>query len=99
VAAEDLYAAFDNDRAAAEQRFKNRPLAVTGLVARVGRNEAGVAYVQLRADGAFGGVRCFFHRHPADRLPAIRVDQQVTVRGLCVGDLGYVHLLDCELMP
>jgi hypothetical protein len=56
VAAEDLFTAFDKDRANAELRFKNRPLAVPGVVARVGRNEAGVAYVQLEADGASGGV-------------------------------------------
>jgi hypothetical protein len=99
VAAEDLCAAFDKDRADAALRFKNRPLAVTGIVAKVGRDDAGVAFVLLEAEGAFGGVRCHFHRDPAGALPVVQVGQQVTVRGLCIGGAVYVHLLDCELLP
>jgi hypothetical protein len=93
VAAEDLYAAFVKDRAAAALRFKGRPLAVTGIVAEVGRNDAGVAYGRLEAEGSFGGVLCHFHRHPEGSLPAVRVGQAITVRGLCIGGFGHVHLL------
>jgi hypothetical protein len=99
VAAEDLHAAFDKDRAAAEQRLKDRPLAVTGIVAKVGRNDAGVAYVLLESDRAGGGVLCYFRGHLTDPLPAVRVGQEATVRGFCTGRVGHVHLLDCELLP
>jgi hypothetical protein len=104
VAAADLIREFENDPAAADQKYADKYLEVTGVVERGGRGRHDARFVILHAgdEGAKIKIECFFDsagRADEARIERLSKGQTVTIRGEYDGRVSNVQLRDCELVP
>ncbi|MFM8272060.1 MAG: OB-fold protein [Gemmata sp.] len=97
VSAENLDAEFQSNVIAAELKYKDKVLEVTGKVARVTR-ETGQTTVTLELVSGEGTktVNCTFAEKAKYTLAQAERGQNITVRGLCTGRINkVVQLKDC----
>jgi len=94
VPANDLFLAYEADENAANEKYLNKVVEVTGLVREVKTNEAGFPVVVLETDDMMFGVICEFEsKNP---LPKdVQVGALITIKGLCNGKLLDVVLNRC----
>lgn len=96
VGATELFAAYEADEAAANDRFLSKNLAVSGEVADVSTTESGVTTVSLVAGGLLGGVAC--ELAPGQSAEGLSPGQQTTIKGFCSGLLMDVVLSRCVIV-
>jgi hypothetical protein len=104
VAAADLTREFQADPDAADQKYADKFLEVTGVVERIGRGRGDARFVILHAgdEAAKVKVECFFDlagRADEARVERLTKGQTVTIRGEYDGRVSNVQLRDCELVP
>jgi len=88
VTATELVKAYQNE-AAADERFKDRKVWVTGYVLRTGRGTLGTPYVELDPGKTEGGaVRCFFERGRTLTVEELKENQEVTIEGRVFAKTG-----------
>ena len=102
VGAAQLGRDYQDDPAAADEKYRGQTLEVTGVIEEVGRDKAGTWCVLLRGEEGAGGqrVECSFDEADEDdaaQLARLRKGQEVTLRGRCEGGQGRVRLRDCAL--
>jgi len=93
VQAKLLFSEFSSNEQAANKKYLNKALEVTGEVATVDQNQDKQKYIVLKTDDAFNGVMCTMR--DSNQVPA--VGQTVTVKGFCSGFTSDVKLTDCML--
>ena len=97
VTSETLYAEYAANEAAANTRYLNKVLAVTGELTSQEKNQDGQTVAVLRGapgdDMLAGGVMCTL-REKDVALPA---GATITLKGFCNGFANDVHLSDCVL--
>ncbi|MBP3960337.1 hypothetical protein J8F10_34345 [Gemmata sp. G18] len=84
---------------AAESRYKDKVLEVTGKVVRVIREDGKLQYLlELDTGEPTKTVNCEFNEQTKHPLTSIKRGQEVKVRGQCVGRVdAFVTLKDCVL--
>jgi hypothetical protein len=99
VTAPQLVADYKANEVAADEKYKNRLLAVTGKIDRIGKDIMDDMYVTLESGERYGiiSVQSFFDVSHKDRLTQLRKGQQVTITGTCDGKFGNVLIKDAEL--
>jgi hypothetical protein len=102
VTAPDLLKAYQ-DEAAADKRFKDRKVWITGYVLRTGRTAVGAPYVELApGPGEEGLVRCFCDRFTKGGtllVTDLKENQEVIVEGRVVARGGnQIRVNDCRLL-
>ena len=99
VSASDLLEDYEANEVAADQRYKDRQLIVTGKIDTIGKDILDSMYVTLESGKEFGitSVQCMFDDSNAASLAQLRKGATVTVSGTCNGKLGNVLLRDCSL--
>jgi hypothetical protein len=98
VTAPELLQAYQNEEAA-DQRFKDRKVWLTGPVLRAGYGPLGVPYVDLApAKGKGGMVRCVFNRGTLNAAE-LKENQEVHIEGRVAAKGGsQVRVNDCRLL-
>lgn len=99
VTAQDLFAAYEADEAAAGALYKDNLLKVTGVIYYVGTDYIFEApEVLISGDGEDGarGIDCIFDTRYESQVAKLEVGQTVAVMGICDGYLENVLLLDCQ---
>ena len=103
ISAQDLYAAYYSNEAAADALYKGRMLEVTGKVS-ISRAVAVVdQYVivlnsELPATDNSWGVQCVFNNTQDARLYKAEKNRIITLRGRCDGLQQDIVLRDCEFI-
>jgi hypothetical protein len=102
VPAAQLVRDYQADPAAADARYKDRLVEVTGIIDEVRRDGPQSWRVVLRAEGGAGplSIECLFSdvdKDEADDLGQLAVGERMGVRGRCAGRPQRVQLRDCEL--
>src|SRR5262249_33724439 len=99
ITAAELLRAYQNE-AAADARFKDRKIWLTGQVLRFGRTPLGAPYVELApGKGEAGLVRWHLDKGRAPRVPALKEEQEVTIEGDAARKSGNeVRVNDCRLL-
>lgn len=92
LAAASLLGAFTGDEPAANARFNEKVVQVSGTVRSIGAPENGKVSVTLETGDPLAGIVCEFAQADA---PAWRAGQQVEVKGICTGLLMDVILVRC----
>ncbi len=88
--------AYQRNEVAADQRYRDQPVMVSGVVAEIGRGLAGGAYLILTGQG--GVVRCEFPGKNEQQVAALAKGQSVTVKGTGAGlSMGVPRLKECRL--
>jgi hypothetical protein len=88
-----LVAAYNTDEAAADKRFLNQAISITGNIAEVNSNEAGEVSILL--DGGDGRVTCVMDSAKSPNANKLKEGAVVKVQGICTGKLLEVILTRC----
>jgi len=96
--AAELYKDYGRDRAAADEKYKNKTIEVSGTIDDLGRDPGGEAYVALADEGMALGVQCFLRESEAGKFGKLSEGQSAAIIGTCVGKKGDVILRDCRLV-
>jgi hypothetical protein len=97
---DELVEAYEQDAPAADSRFLDKRLMVTGVIALVDvRETLDTPYVRLAgAEGDISrSVKCLFDKTHAPALSQLEKGQTATVQGKFNGSLIAIRMIDCEL--
>lgn len=95
VTAAQLFADYDANEVAADEKYKGKVLIVTGTIEDIGKDIVDTMYVTLKTDNAIMSVQCKFADEHKSQLANAAEGQQVTIKGKCDGKLGNVLLRGC----
>src|SRR5688500_1934016 len=88
VTAADLIEAYRRSEPEADAQFKGKMLAVSGTVARSGKDYLNRLYVNLKtADNPIIEVHCTYNDAEKEIMSRLKEGQAATIRGLCEGKL------------
>ena len=96
----ELGSAYAADSIAADGKFLNKVLKVTGIVNKVVSNRLNEHYYAILGsteEGAVVDVQCTFNRHSADELKQLTGGQTATIQGRYEGFVTSMVLIDCVL--
>jgi hypothetical protein len=85
VNAGTLLDAYLDNVVAADQKYRDKPLAVRGTVGRIDREGLGLDVVANDAGNFTPSVECRFHPTRRDELAGVKKGASVTVVGTCTG--------------
>jgi hypothetical protein len=91
ITARQLFTEYSTDEGAADAKYLNRALQVTGTIAVIDMNQDSQRFVILQSDDPLNGVMCTMR----DDNWQAQVGQQVSVKGYCSGFISDVKLTDC----
>jgi hypothetical protein len=98
----DLLSAYETDGVAADARFGNKMLKITGIVDKINVKEAlniySITLNSPKKSILLQGVRCVFDRNYGHALNRLSVGQTVTVQGKYTGSMIDISLRDCFLV-
>jgi hypothetical protein len=100
VTAQELFAAYGKDKAAADKLYKGKLLAVTGVIHDVGTdpllNDAPEIVLSGGLMNQAQGVDCTFDKRYASEVATLKPGQTTSVLGICDGFAVNVILLHCQ---
>ncbi len=95
ISSVDLFNAFINDEAGANERYLNKVVEVEGVVSTL-RTGEGNTSVLLRSNDPVYGVRCRMDRQPNGESPDFEVGQNVRFKCICSGYVQDVEMVQCK---
>ncbi|MCY7422773.1 MAG: OB-fold putative lipoprotein [Chitinophagaceae bacterium] len=88
ITAAQLVTEFQQNEAAANAKYLNKPIQVSGTVSNVAANQEGITTVLLSSNDAMTGVFCTLK----ENNPNIKTGTPVVIKGICNGMLSDVRL-------
>ena len=98
VNAEELFSAFASDETAANEKYLDKVLAVTGEVKSVNTSEEGTVTITLNAGSEMFGVTCELDALSEHAKTDFQPGETITVKGICTGMLMDVVLVRCVVV-
>ena len=95
MTSQELFAAFESDEAAANQKYLDKVLQVTGEVLETSTDEEGLVTVNLDGGGMMFGVICKLDPLSDPARTTFPSGAEVTFKGICTGMLMDVVLVRC----
>ena len=95
ISAKELYTAYEQNEISADNKYKGKKLAVTGVIKDIGNDILNDSYITLKTDNLFGSVQCFLNKKDVAKLSK---GAKVTIIGKCTGLFGTVGLKNCKLV-
>ena len=95
ISARDLYSAFEQNEVAADNKYKGKKLAVTGVIEDIGNDILNDSYITLKTGNLIGDVQCYLDKKEVAKLSK---GQVITVIGKCTGLFGNVGLKNCRII-
>lgn len=97
ITASELYRAYEANEVSADEQYKGKKMAVTGVVGNIGKDILDNPYISLKVD-YFQSVNCYFSDKNNKIISQISKGQKVIIIGECAGlTLTDVVVQDCEL--
>jgi len=94
LTADELFDEYEADEAAANSKFLDKTVQVSGTVSEIGTNDAGQSFVILAAENAMiGGISATFQGEQANLEEGLKV----SLKCRCTGKLMDVVLVNCTL--
>ncbi len=94
ITAAQLVANYQAGEPAANQKYLDKALAVTGKVSAVSVNQDGKSTITLASDDAFTGVFCTMRTNET----AVAQGEIATIKGICSGMLSDVRLREAVIV-
>jgi len=98
---DELLSAYATDEVAADVKFVNKLLRVTGVVAIIDvKDMLDTHYIRLTAaePNFLQNVRCMFDKKHAPALKQLQKGQTITVQGVYNGSIIAIRMIDCALV-
>jgi hypothetical protein len=100
VTARELARAYEENEAAAQQRFGEHPLEVTGLITGITLDFADDPVVQLATDNQFMAAQAMLSDDSKAIAPTLKKGQTIVILCAGVGEvIGAPMLRDCAIQP
>jgi hypothetical protein len=98
LTANQLYNAYNENEIAADKKYKNKKLAITGIVSKISE-VWGKVTVDLKVGGRFEFTTIKYSIDDKDVVASLRKGQKITVIGICDGLTAnlYIGINDCKL--
>ena len=96
--APDLFSAFEADESAANQKYLDKVIKVTGTVKEVSKGDDGNISVTLETGNELFGVICQLDNLSKQEKTDFQPGEKVTFKGICTGMLMDVVLVRCVLV-
>lgn len=77
----ELYQAYEDNEIAADKKYKDKLLEVTGTISDFGVDVFGTSYIMLDTGGPFKDTQVFFKKGEDDKIAELSKGQDVTVVG------------------
>ena len=87
VTATKLYTEYDDNEVAADLKYKDKVITVSGVVDDIAKDILDDIYVTLKGDEYFGTVQCFFSDSHTNKAASLKKGDRLTIKGLCTGTL------------
>lgn len=99
ITATQLYEEYDANEEAANAKYKNKIIKVTGIVNEIGIDRVDTPYVILTGSGQNGlfGVQCMFNSKDELKAAHLFEGQSLTIEGICHGFGLDVTLKNCKI--
>lgn len=96
----ELIDAYQQNEIAADKKFKNKLVRVSGVIEDIGKDILDQAYVAVGTGKQFEirSVQCFFSKRDEDKLSALRKGQKVTIQGAVEGLMMNVLIRDSAII-
>ena len=100
VSAYQLYKEYQDNEIAADQKYENKTVKVSGIIDSIGKEITGKAYVVLKgSEYSMFGVQCVFPRNVDETdIALISKGESIAVKGVVSGYLISVIVNDCVLV-
>jgi hypothetical protein len=95
ITASELLSAFESDESAANAKFLDKIVAVTGEVRETSTTEEGVTTIVLDTGSAMSGIVCELDTLTEHPKTDFQPGETITVKGVCTGMLMDVVLVRC----
>ena len=95
--AAELMAAYEANEVAADEKYKDQVILVSGTIENIGKDIMDTMYISLKTESSVWSVQCMFAEDHKSQLVNAAKGQQVNVKGKCEGKLGNVLLRGCSL--
>ena len=96
ITAAQIYQEYTKNAAAADKKYKYRPLSVEGVVREIGKDSSSTPTLLITSDiGKTNGVYCLFNADYDTILAKLTIGQKVTITGVGAGFDKNV-ILDCR---
>jgi hypothetical protein len=92
VSAEDIFAAFDNDEAAAMLKYADKVIALEGILLSKDLSNELEPQIVLDGNGYDGYIRCGFKPEMLTKIIALGENNPISIKGICVGMNGSEEL-------
>ncbi len=97
ISASDLFAEYQNNSVAADQKYKGKKLKVTGTINDIGKDIADDTYITIETGEMFYEIQCYFLDSELDDVAGLKKGDSVTLIGTCDGMSINVILKRCEI--
>ncbi len=91
----ELFSAYEQDEAQANNRFLDKIIQVTGTVKEVNEEENGMLSLVLETGDALFGIICQFDAMTKHGRTTFEIGESVKLKGLCTGKLLDVVMVRC----
>lgn len=93
-----LHKDYEDNAIAADEKYKDKVIQITGKVDDIFREAMGHPYVTFKVDDYFAHVQATFSKDEESNIAKLKKGQTITVRGRCKGKICGVHLNDCMII-
>jgi hypothetical protein len=98
ITAEALFDEYQKDKIAADKKYKDQELIVTGTVDMVKIGPSGNPYVTMNTSSLILRVQFLFDKKHESAVMKLRKGQKATIKGRGFGRIGNVMIKDCEIL-
>ncbi len=91
--AASLFAAYEQDEAAADEKYLDKLLQVKGTIASISTAEEGVSSITLQTEDPIFGVSCQLLPEEGAKSADLKAGDEIQVKGICTGKLMDVVLV------
>lgn len=90
ISAEQLFADYEMDENASNEKYLNKTLQIKGSIIDVGANQDGESTAMLDAGNPMFGVQVTFNPKEKEKLEQLTIGDKITIKGICTGYLSDV---------
>ena len=97
VSPSKLYQDYKNNEVAADLKYKEKTLILTGTVAEIRKDIMDDIIVEIRAGGTYNSINCYFGENHTNEAAVLSKGEKITIKGRCEGKLISVSLKGCSI--
>ena len=97
LTADQLYSEYDSNQVAADAKYKDKVVEISGSIGGIGKDITDTAYVIIGGTGMLNGVQCMFPKGQETAIGNLSKGQQITAKGEVSSKIGNVLVRNCTI--